>query len=88
MTSFEFISSKAATVLSGVYDVLALRKHKLWSSALLGAVILLARYWSTSKSLEYTAFVSDPTKAARRIKVQAEEYDEGEYDVIVVGGGE
>ncbi|TCD71984.1 hypothetical protein EIP91_000116 [Steccherinum ochraceum] len=83
MSGTEVVSRRAAAILASVSNILTLRKHKLWSSALLGAVVLLARYWSTSK-LPLNALVNDFSKIA---KAKDGEYDADEFDVIIVGGG-
>lgn len=90
MASVESVSRRAAMLLTGVSDVLTFRQNKLWSSAALGAFVLLACYYSGNKDKKplESALITDPSKVARRVKANQQEYDEDEYDVIIVGGGE
>ncbi|THH32228.1 hypothetical protein EUX98_g1965 [Antrodiella citrinella] len=67
-------------------QVLTLSKRKLWTPALLGVLALLVRYWVNKKPLDPLADLPDLSRFAKRVK-KGKEYDEDEYDVIIIGGG-
>ncbi len=55
------------------------------TSAVVGVLLLVLRYW-TAKAKE-TRLITDFAEVGRRVKHEGE-YNEDEYDVIIVGGGE
>ena len=63
----------------------ALSRKSLGAAAALGALGIVLRYWLTRQK-HVRKLIEDPGLVAQRI--EARDYAHGEYDVIVIGGGE
>ena len=87
MSGAQAISHHAATILATISDVLTLQRNRLWAPAALAAILLIRHAIRARKAPE-SLVITNLSKVARRVKTSTDEYDEDEYDVIIVGGGE
>lgn len=87
MSGAQAISHHAATILATISDLLTLKRNRLWAPAALAALLLI-RHAVLTRKVPESLVITDLSKVARRVNTSTDEYDEDEYDVIIVGGGE
>lgn len=69
----------------------AMSSSAVRGTAALGTLLLALQLYLSSKKdparVRRARHVSSPTEVARRVKKDEREYDDDEFDVVIVGGG-